>query len=292
MAMFYYHAFGLDISSEIELPGILQAVDHDRIDVEIVKGKIYLPSHGESSNYIIFDKQVLIWWEGIGRVKIIDGKQIIVDGDENQIIPSLLGPVMSILLHQRGFLVLHASAVKVENFAVAFLGYRGIGKSTTAIHLHMKGYPLVADDILAIKFDENGKPIVYPGYFHVRLSDESYSNIKHYTEIITPIRTLAGKFFCDASHGFSPEPVNLKAIFILDKSEEININSLNYQNNLLDLLRHSTVRYAFRDNEQADNLIKCGKLINNVSIKVLKVNHSFEDVSTLINLIEEDLNLD
>ena len=59
---------------------------------------------------------------------------------------------MALLLYQRGFLVLHGSSIKINNGAIAFLGYRGNGKSTTAINLYKKNYPIVTDDILSYKF--------------------------------------------------------------------------------------------------------------------------------------------
>lgn len=285
--MFNYHAFGLNISSEIELPGILET-DSDRKDVSILIRKINLPSNREDPYFHVQNGDVYLWWEDIGQVRISGGKEIIVDADENQIIPLLLGPVMAILLHQRGLLVLHGSAIKVNEVAVAFLGFRGFGKSTTAINLYKKGYPLVTDDILAINFNEKDKPIVYPGYHHVRLSDDSYNNIKDSTEILTPIRTIAGKVFCDASRGFSPEPIPLICIYLLEKSDKIKISSINPKD-LLDLIIHSTANRIFNENDQANNLKQLANLINNIPIRRLEFKHSFKNISKLIEVIEEDI---
>lgn len=287
--MFTYHSFGLNISSEIGLPGMLEAKEGE-VDVRILRGKVEIPRHGEGPNFLLDHEDAYLWWEDTGQVRIHGGRGITVDAeDENQIIPFLLGPVMSILLHQRGFLVLHGSAVRIGDGAIAFLGYRGFGKSTTAINLYKHGYPLVADDILAIKFDEKGMPHVYPGYLHVRLSDDSYNNVKDSTDVLTPIRTIAGKLFCDASRGFSPEPVQLKGIYILEKSENIGITSLNSQKDLLDLILHSTAHRIFNGKDQANNLIQCANLINNIHIRRLEVTHSFKDISKTIELIREDI---
>jgi serine kinase of HPr protein (carbohydrate metabolism regulator) len=209
--------------------------------------------------------------------------------DEINVIPFILGPVMALLLHQRGFLVLHGSSVRVKERAVAFLGYRGKGKSTTAIHLYQDGYPLVTDDILAIKFREEGLPVVYPGYPHVRLNEDSYNQVKTKTDILTPIRTIAGKVFCDASYGFSSEPVDLERIYVIEKDDMMRISNLKSQDNLLDLIRHSVANRIFQYDTQKENLIHCAQLVNNVSVKQLEIFHSFNDVPKLIRIIEKDL---
>ncbi|AXV38897.1 hypothetical protein [Methanobacterium sp. BAmetb5] len=180
--MFNYKAFGLEISSEIELPGMMEG--SDKPEVKIIRGEVdplqVNKAEVEGDNYLVNGEDVYLWWDDIGKVKISEGELVTVESDKDlkssddlKIIPFLLGPVMALLLHQRGFLVLHGSAVNTGTGAVAFLGHRGNGKSTTAIHLYVEGYPLIADDILAIKFDDEGLPLVYPGYPHVRLSDEA-----------------------------------------------------------------------------------------------------------------------
>lgn len=289
--MFTYHAFGLNISSEIQLPGMVEASGEDKTDVEIVLGSVSISEDIlDGPHYLVSEDGVYLWWDDIGRVKISGGKKINVqmEENENQMIPFLLGPVMAIILHQRGYLVLHGSAIKINDGAVAFLGYRGFGKSTTAINFYRKGYPLVTDDILAIDFDDD-QPMVYPGYLHARLSSDSYNHVKDSTDILTPIRTIAGKAFCDTSYGFSPEPLTLERIYMLEKGDEIGISSLTSQDNLMDLIRHSTANFYFTENEQAENLLKCGKLIQKVTLKTLKLKHSFKDISELIELVEEDL---
>lgn len=297
--MFHYTAFGLNISSEIKLPGMNENVNTDKSDVGISLGEIN-PSVTnpviKGPNYVVNHENVYIWWEDIGKVKIKNGNQIIVDplsdlekSDKTNIIPFLLGPVMSTLLHQRGFLVLHGSSVKVNNEAIAFLGYRGLGKSTTAIQLYKEGYSVLTDDILAIDFDDQGAPVLYPGYPHVRLSEDSYKHIKDEISILTPIRTYAEKIFCDASRGYSQLPVKLKKIYILKKSDKIQLSMLRSQKNLIDLIRHSIPNWNFKIYDQAMNLNQCAQLIRHTEICRLEILHSFEDISKVIKLIKKDL---
>lgn len=294
--MLHYKAFGLEISSEIELPGMIEGSGNP--DVEIILGEVD-PSKVtgvdvEGPNYLVSGGDVYLWWDDIGKVRISQGKCVTVEAvsdlggsDDVNLIPFLLGPVMALLLHQQGFLVLHGSAVKVDEWAVAFLGHRGNGKSTTAIHLYTDGYPLVADDILAIKFVE-GSPVVYPGYPHVRLSRDSYNQVKDNTDIITPIRTIVGKVFCDASFKFSPEPVSLKRIYIIEKGDKVGVSVLKSQENLIDLIRHSTGNRIFQQTTQKENLIHCAQLINSVSVRRLEISHSFDEIGELVRVIEED----
>ena len=130
--------------------------------------------------------------------------------------------------------------------AIAFLGYRGIGKSTTAINLYKRGYPLVTDDILAIDFDKDNIPYIHPGYLHVRLSEDSYNHVKDDTNILTPIRTIAGKVFCDTSCGFSPEKLRIKKVYLLHKSDRKAISNLDLQMNLMNLINHSLPNWSFQ----------------------------------------------
>lgn len=301
--MFHYQAFKLNIKSEIELPGMTNGNPDVEADVKIIMGEvnpsIVTDADVEGPNYLVKDEDVYMWWDDIGKVKISSGSLINVEpiadlksSEEINLIPFLLGPVMSTLLHQRGFLVLHGSSVKVNKDAVAFLGYRGNGKSTTAINLYKNGYPLVTDDILAIKFDSHGSPIAYPGYPHVRLSEDSYNYVKDKTDILTPIRTIVGKVFCDASASFSKEPVSIKRIYVIEKDSEnlkkLEISVMKSQENLIDLIRHSVANRIFQHTTQAENLKQCAQMINNTSIRRLEISHSFDKISELVNLIEKD----
>jgi energy-coupling factor transporter ATP-binding protein EcfA2 len=77
----------------------------------------------------------------------------------DQILPLYLG-----LRHP----VLHASSVRIDGDAVAFIGPGGAGKSTIAAGLARAGHALGADDGLMIA-DEGGTPMAVPAYPGLRL---------------------------------------------------------------------------------------------------------------------------
>lgn len=58
-----------------------------------------------------------------------------------------LGRVIPLLLHARGALCVHGSAVAVDGLGAAFVGARGRGKSTLALALMAEGAVLAGDDV-------------------------------------------------------------------------------------------------------------------------------------------------
>jgi len=83
-----------------------------------------------------------------------------------ELVPVLAaGALLAVHLMLRDCLVLHASAVRVDGWAVAFVGASGMGKSTLAAAMCGVGCDLVADDVLRVDEDL----LVYPGSTETRL---------------------------------------------------------------------------------------------------------------------------
>ena len=102
---------------------------------------------------------------GLAAFGVRDGREISYATEPGvnvpDVVPFLVGSVFGILLHQRGVLVLHASAVNVGGRAVLFCGRSGFGKSTLAAALNQRGYPMLLDDICAIDTSQ-GAPLALP----------------------------------------------------------------------------------------------------------------------------------
>jgi hypothetical protein len=95
------------------------------------------------------------------RFEYGDGTRFWIDGAAEQIWMTwrttfedactyLIGPIMAFVLRLRGDVALHASAVRIGDAAVAFVGPHGSGKSTTAAALARAGCPVVTDDLLRL----------------------------------------------------------------------------------------------------------------------------------------------
>ena len=84
----------------------------------------------------------------------------------------LLGPVLSYWLERLGIPALHASAVRLEGGAVAFLAPSGAGKSSLAAALLGTGAELVTDDVLPVEV-AGGTFVARPGLPQMRLEPDT-----------------------------------------------------------------------------------------------------------------------
>ena len=108
-----------------------------------------------------------IWQVDAGayfRLRYCDGVEFVIDrrgtqvwgraaqeASPEEIAIYLLGPIMGLLLRLHDVTCLHGSAVAVDGQALAIVGAPGAGKSTTAAALARLGFPVLADDVVALR---------------------------------------------------------------------------------------------------------------------------------------------
>jgi hypothetical protein len=108
--------------------------------------------------------------EFIGDPTLSDIMIYMHPGVDRGIAPVLVGgAVIAVHLRLRNELVLHASAVRAGDRAVAFVGASGMGKSTLAAALCRNGYDLVTDDVLRVDLTGGTTPRALPGSTENRL---------------------------------------------------------------------------------------------------------------------------
>ncbi|HEX8241579.1 MAG TPA: hypothetical protein VF574_17715 [Allosphingosinicella sp.] len=170
-----YRLFGLNLRSQIDLAGVAPPVEAGAADVEVVLGKV--PSGDYPPGYSATPDGTVLTITKVGRYLIRDGREIVIEpaagASERNLRLFLLGSAIGALLHQRGLLPLHANAIDLGGRAVAFSGHSGAGKSTIAAWFHDRGYPILADDVCVIGFDESGRALAYPGIPRLRLWREA-----------------------------------------------------------------------------------------------------------------------
>lgn len=127
----------------------------------------------------------------------------------------LLDQVLPRSFGQLGKLILHASAVKLQNGkGIAFLGESGWGKSTLASSFLASGAQLFSDDCIMV--EQRGYHLIATASYHgVRLFDDSANAIFCTPHVTTPVAHYSTKRRRSLSQPVRPESVVLDSIFLL-----------------------------------------------------------------------------
>ena len=80
----------------------------------------------------------------------------------------LRGVVLSYWLERKGIPVLHASAVSVAGRTVGFIGTNRGGKSSLAVSLMARSFPLISDDLVGLQVSDAGV-LARPGFPSMRM---------------------------------------------------------------------------------------------------------------------------
>lgn len=238
-------------------------------------------------------EEVYLFWEGVGAILVRDGCEIVVDplpGVQAWVLRLvILGWAFAALLHQRGLLTLHASAVAVAGGVVAFLGEKGRGKSTIAAALHARGHGIVADDMTAAQVNTSRPPMVFPGFPQLRLWPEAAAALGDDPEALSLIHPRLEKRARRSVQGFSSTPLPLRCIYVLEEGKIQEIKPVQPTEALVELKRNSYSPQLQQSVGEAWHFFQCAGVVKNVSIRSLRRPRSLPALSDLARLVEEDL---
>jgi hypothetical protein len=200
--------------------------------------------------------------------------------------------VLAILLHQRGELVLHGSAVTCGGGAIAFLGVKGRGKSTLAAALYARGHRLVSDDVLVVASGPDGEVMLKPGFPQLKLwPDVVASCLGTDPGTLRPLAPGGVKVAYPARARFASRPVPLLGIFVVDDGDQPGIAPLSPREGLVELVRHSHGtrfgRGLLQGREAAGHLRGCVSLANAVPVQRLMRPPCLESLPILARVVEE-----
>lgn len=161
----FYRLFGLTVASDLELPEAtpLGAIPPSA-DVEVELGAVpfSLPGGRRLGPWLEVEGQnCLLLFEGLGRFLVEHGRRIVVEKEPtasyDDLRGFLFGSGFGALVHQRGLVPLHVSAVVSPSGVIAFTGESGAGKSTIAACLNQElGWPLISDDVAVLRQTDDG----------------------------------------------------------------------------------------------------------------------------------------
>ena len=292
-----YTAYGLGIDSVLTLPELVTGAQ--QIDLTIEFGVIPLDSDVGMKKFYYWrtDRETCLYWQGLGTFLIRDGKQIIIDPApdvaEQNLHPALLGACMAVVLNQRRYLILHASAVLIKGKVVAFVGDKGWGKSTMAVTLANRGHQLITDDVMAIDLNSE-VPMVFPSFPQLKLCPDALESMGQDPESLPRVMPQVSKRQYRLDREFITDPVPLEIIYLLGVKEELAIAEIASRDRILPLLAHS---YGARFGKkllhlgEGKHFIQCAKLANLVEIYHLTRPIDITLLDRIADLVEEDVDL-
>jgi hypothetical protein len=291
--VFSYTAYGLNISSALALPELVNAEGTAELIVRFGRVERALSEASASGCVRATAEEVRLYWEEAGAFLVRGGREIVIDPapgvDERILRLVVLGPGLGALLYQRGWLTLHASSVDVEGEAIAFVGEQGEGKSTMAAAMCAKGHRLLADDITAVQATGTDGPCVYPGYPQLKLWPDAVRSLGEDPDTLPQLVPIMQKRGRRVIKAFAAEPLSLRRIYVLDGGDVPEIRALKPQEALVELLRHTYGRDLFRAVETGSHFLRCTSVVNKVPVNGLRRPYSLSRLSDLVQLVEEDL---
>jgi hypothetical protein len=212
-----YLAYGLPILSGLALPELSVQDCTDAPQVRIHAGDVppeLTACTGKGALFEIGRNRFLLRLDGIARYLVTNGDEIVIDPapqmDEASVRLFLLGSVFGALLHQRGLLPLHASAIETPRGAVLLAGSSGTGKSTLAGAFYRRGYPVVADEICALDGDR-----VLPASPRLALWPDAIDELGLWSDAVRQVRPNLNRFHVPVEPRTAHAPLPVHAIYIL-----------------------------------------------------------------------------
>jgi hypothetical protein len=218
MMNLYYTACGLAIESEFEIPDLAAGPAHAP-DVTIRLGtapeSLEQPK-AEGVLYQVTPREFLLKVPRIARYWVHAGREVVIDREsgapDDDVRVFLLSSALGALLHQRGLLPLHGSAIAGPRGAALFLGQSGCGKSTLAAEFRRRGYRVLADEVCAISPDANGAPRICPSYPRLRLWADAAGQLGQNLDGLLPVRSELGKYSLPLDD-YSPGAQAISAVY-------------------------------------------------------------------------------
>ncbi len=226
-----YSIYGLAVLSDFELPEASvhpQASAFVAPDVRIESGRTPRDITGgrEFASWIVAnDRACLLRFNGIGHFYVEDGRLIVVEKAEEATVDDLraflLGSGMGAILHMRGLVPLHVSALSAREGVIAFTGGSGAGKSTLAAFLNQQyQLPLICDDVGVLQTAGSGYSLV-SGVNTLKLWDDALKSLGRESTGLRRDSTRHNKFHATDASKFTDDKRLLKHLVQLEWGDEL-----------------------------------------------------------------------
>lgn len=290
MSNYLYQAYGLKISSPVPLAALPPASGQP--DVTVSVNRRFVPSQAakaEDWTYRIDRSEAEIRHPKLCSFRIREGRQVEIEAvpefDDQFLQVYLVGLVMAVVLYQRSYFVLHASAAELDTGAIAFLGHTGAGKSSLVASLHRRGARILADDNTALDLTSI-TPIVIPGFPELKVIPEIAASLGYEAESLRRFHPALQKMGCSIEAGYSANPIGLRRMYVLSRAAEQPVSPIGRPSAVIQLVRHS-MPSRIGVKAGADHLLQCSQVAESVPMYLIRTFDSLDEISALAKLVED-----
>lgn len=236
---FRYSLYGLNLHSEIPLPGLWDCKHEVEPDVEITFDKLHRSTDVQCDRWYVSrsltesGKPVLTVWKSADESAFHfvygDQTEFLIDRDGRRVSATwprslnlenttdyLTGQIAAFILRLRGLVCLHASSILVDGKVLAIAGESGAGKSSSAACLTTLGYSVLSEDVTTLV---NASTIqVQPGYPRIKLWPDIEPALRGTTDSLPRIAPTWNKRYLDLRKhggGFCDKPAPLGGVYVL-----------------------------------------------------------------------------
>lgn len=240
-------AFGLEVECDWRLPGSMpvagtrshaeasthvRLVSRERLDAEWGKAaeRVYAPEYADGRVHFTVNRDsdhYRLWFDGYGRYLVaVDGSRIDCERDgvsRDRQARFVFAQALPLAAALQGLDLFHASAVCGGGGVAAFLGGSGVGKTSLASRLMLRGAGFVTDDVLAVEALSE-MPLVHPGPPFMAIPNEDHALLDDRFSVLGPAVGNTDKLH--ASPRSLSHPMPLRAVFYLEPGSQSHLEGL------------------------------------------------------------------
>jgi hypothetical protein len=291
--MFYYVCFGLSIGSDFVLPELTPGGHGE--DVYIRRGEFVLPKveatsirrNGIEAFFGGSSQAAYLHWPEVVSVLAEEGRTLTVTPADKEISSRLLNQfilseALGIVLYQRGYFLLHASAVKAGEGAIAFVGCPGAGKSTTAAAFARCGHPVLSDDMVALDLKASHEILIQPGFDNVKVSPSAARWLGYDLSALATVFPNSEKRIIKQEKPLPTTPVSLSGIYILENGPQLSLKRLTGMKAFIPLLRFFPCPSKLLKGPAVEYLHQCQEIYRRVPIVQIQCPRNLDCISQLV----------
>ncbi len=227
--MFYYTVFGYTFRCKYEIKQLYEIPATDNYDVDIIIGEMPQEVLDCVQQTDIFPciawNDARFWMNNafgilaVYKTGTIYAKSI-SDKDTFYLLQYVLGYGIAMYAHLHNRLTIHCSSVSIDDKCIIISGDSGAGKSTLTNELIGDGALMLSDDVIAIGYDENHSPCIYPAFPQQKLCRDAAIKQGYNLDELLYVDPEKDKFAVLHNDNFSPEPQKLYAAYYLKKNKK------------------------------------------------------------------------